>query len=62
MNKDKSVKWTIESIRIIDEQINFFRKKTILFWNNKKYVNRIEKLETIRGYLYKRLENKLDDE
>ena len=65
MNNDKNIECTIENIRIIEEQINFFENKRILFWlkkKNKNYINRIERLEMIRNYLYRRLEEKMDNE
>ena len=64
MNKDKSVELIIENIKNIEEQIFFFQNRRFLFWKMKKnndYIKRIKSLENVKEYLYKRLEDKLDN-
>lgn len=68
MKKERSVEYkidcTMESIRIIEEQIRDFEQNKPLFFHGKKlkeYNERIEKLESVKRYLYKRLEYKVDD-
>jgi len=63
MKKQNNIKQIIESIKVIEKQIEFFenKKKHIWFKKNKKYNNRIRKLENTKQYLYKLLEYKMDE-
>lgn len=64
MNNDKSIERIIESIRVIEKQIDFFRNNKPFFWQCdkiKQYNYRIQKLEASREYLCKMLEFKISN-
>lgn len=64
MKKEESINKTIESIKIIEEQIKYFEDNKPLFFQKKKlkeYNKRIECLEYIKHSLYKKLEYNLDN-
>lgn len=63
MDKEKSIEYIIESIRVIEKQIKFFENNKPLFCNRnkiRKYNDRIEMLENSKEYLYRMLEYKID--
>lgn len=64
MEKDRDIDCIIDSIKIIEEHIESFKRKKPLFFQKKKlveYNERIEKLEYIKNSLYKSLEYKVDN-
>ena len=57
---DNEIDKIIGDIKIIEEQINFFKEKKTLFFKKKKINNkRIDDLENIKKFLFKSLECKL---
>ena len=61
MDKEKSIEHTIESIKIIEKQIEFFENKKTLFFQKNKINYRIQMLEGLKEGLYKTLEYKIDN-
>ena len=64
MKKEESINKTIESIKIIEEQIKYFEENKPLFFQKKKiqkYNDIIEDLEYIKNGLYQTLESKIDN-
>lgn len=64
MKKEESINKTIESIKIIEEQIKYFEENKPLFFQKKKiqkYNDIIEYLEYIKNGLYRTLESKIDN-
>ena len=59
MKDDNEIKFIVDNIKIIDEQIETFIKIKPLFFQKKKlknYKDRLEDLEEIKNNLYKNLE------
>lgn len=60
---DDDIEYIVDCIKIIERQIKYLETKKFLFFHrirNKEYNERIQNLEHVKNYLYKRLEYKIE--